>query len=52
MPVSYNFMVTPGAVLRPQILNGISFPAFYCLRVCCDQKIAELFLGQIRWEDG
>lgn len=27
MPMSYNFMVTPGAVLRPQILNGsLSLP--------------------------
>lgn len=30
---SYSIMVTPGANLRPQILNGISFPR--SPGVCC-----------------
>lgn len=49
MPVSHSHLVvTPGANARPPIPNELSLPAFCCLRVCCDQKISKLFLGQIK----
>lgn len=48
MPTSPSLMVPPGPNLRPRILNVISFPALYPLRVGRDHKLPKPFLGQIK----